>query len=233
MDFKQWIIDSGRSEKTAKNYHSAIAGSISNWARDAGLVTDSLFEVQNPKDLENLIEQIKELDEFIANNSRGKSMYSAALKRYLAFIEEAPSPNDFRNDLEDILDDAQLSTETRLMLEARLGQGLFRQRVVEYWKRCAVTGFEEPSLLIASHIKPWRVANDRERLDTYNGLLLIPNLDKAFDTGHISFDEGGQIMLSDNLPSPEILGIRADMKVLAREQHQNYLEHHRTHVFLG
>lgn len=233
MDFKQWIIDSGRSEKTAQNYHSAIAGSISNWARDAGLVTDSLLEVRNPKDLENLIEQIKELDAFIANNSRGNSMYSAALKRYLAFLEEAPLPSDLQCDIEDILDDEQSSTATRLMLEARLGQGLFRQRVVEYWKRCAVTGFDEPSLLVASHIKPWRVANDHERLDTYNGLLLIPNLDKVFDTGHISFDEGGRIMLSAKLPRPEILGIRSDMKVLTQERHQNYLEHHRSHVFLG
>jgi predicted restriction endonuclease len=233
VDFKQWIIDSGRSEKTAKNYHTAIVGSISNWARDAGLVTDSLLEVRNPKDLENLIEQIKELDEFIANNSRGNSMYSAALKRYLAFLEEMPPLSDVQSDLERILEGEQPSTETRLMLEARLGQGLFRQRVVEYWKRCAVTGFEEPSLLIASHIKPWRVANDHERLDTYNGLLLIPNLDKVFDTGHISFDEDGQIMLSNNLPRPEILGISADMKVLTQERHQNYMEHHRTHVFLG
>ena len=29
-----------------------------------------------------------------------------------------------------------------------------------------------------SHIKPWRDADNQERLDAYNGLLLLPNYDK-------------------------------------------------------
>jgi 5-methylcytosine-specific restriction protein A len=52
-------------------------------------------------------------------------------------------------------------------------------------------------LLKASHIKPWRDSDNAERLDIYNGLLLIPNLDSAFDKGYISFDDGGKIIISD------------------------------------
>ena len=32
---------------------------------------------------------------------------------------------------------------------------------------------------------------------TTNGLLLVPNLDSAFDRGYISFDNDGKIIISD------------------------------------
>ena len=56
-----------------------------------------------------------------------------------------------------------------------------------------------PTLLRASHIKPWRAASGAERLDKFNGLLLTPNLDLAFDQGLISFDDHGQILLGEDL----------------------------------
>ena len=48
-----------------------------------------------------------------------------------------------------------------------------------------MSGITSTWILIASHIKPWRVSNNNERLDVYNGLLLLPNLDKLFDKGYI------------------------------------------------
>ena len=51
-------------------------------------------------------------------------------------------------------------------------------------------------MLLASHIKPWRDSNHQERLDKFNGLLLLANLDKAFDLGFISFDDSGKVPIS-------------------------------------
>ncbi len=84
---------------------------------------------------------------------------------------------------------------------------------------------------MASHIKPWRAANDQERLDTYNGILLLPNLDKAFDLGYISFTEKGQIQVSEFVEAPHNLGIQQTMQINLVSQHQDYLAYHREEIF--
>jgi hypothetical protein len=40
-------------------------------------------------------------------------------------------------------------------------------------------------------IRCWRDANNDERLDGENGLLLMPNADHLFDRGFISFEDNG------------------------------------------
>ena len=57
----------------------------------------------------------------------------------------------------------------------------------------------DPKFLIASHIKPWACSESGEKLDIDNGLLLCPNHDALFDSGYISFDENGVIMISEHL----------------------------------
>jgi predicted restriction endonuclease len=99
-----------------------------------------------------------------------------------------------------LLDDMQRlrevpsSTERDALTKARLGQGLFRHRVAEREPACRVTGLARQQFLVASHIKPWRDCDNRERLHGANGLLLSPHVDKLFDRHWISFDAGGQLI---------------------------------------
>ena len=86
------------------------------------------------------------------------------------------------------------ATERDALTKARLGQGLFRQRVTEQEPICRVTGLARQEFLIASHIKPWRDCDHQERLDGANGLLLSPHVDKLFDRHWISFDSDGQLI---------------------------------------
>ena len=74
------------------------------------------------------------------------------------------------------------------IVKQRIGQGAFRKQLMEKWKGCSVTGYEQSEILVASHIKPWSESSDEEKLDTNNGLLLVANLDKAFDQGLITFE---------------------------------------------
>lgn len=117
------------------------------------------------------------------------------------------------------------------MLKTRIGQGSFRQKLISLWGGCAVTGYKDPSMLVASHIKPWRISTNIERLDAYNGLLLLPTLDKAFDTGFISFKKDGHIIISPLLKEPESLGITQSMSVNFKPENQLYMEFHRDTVF--
>lgn len=101
-----------------------------------------------------------------------------------------------------VLADMALSdTEKGQVVKARRGQGLFRKNVEAREKSCRLTGITNSALLIASHIKPWRLCTTAaERLDGANGLLLTPDADRLFDRGFISFAPDGSVILSERLP---------------------------------
>jgi predicted restriction endonuclease len=94
-----------------------------------------------------------------------------------------------------------------------------------------VTKYPDCAFLIASHIKPWSASTNEERLDKHNGLLLLANLDKAFDLGYVSFNEKGNILISEQLEEYQTLGIEKDMSVLLVKAHQDYLAFHREERF--
>lgn len=126
-------------------------------------------------------------------------------------------------------------TEQLAIRKSRIGQGLFRERVITLWGGCSVTGLTELSLLRASHIKPWRECSNLERLDPFNGLLLHPALDHLFDAGWITFDPQARIRISRSvsLPDRRILGVEPGMSLRKLPSGaEGYLEFHRTRVFL-
>jgi hypothetical protein len=88
------------------------------------------------------------------------------------------------------------ATQKQALVNARLGQGLFRARVIRWERHCRVTGVANAELLRASHIKPWNKSTDRQKLDGNNGLLLAPHLDHLFDKGYISFSNAGHMIVS-------------------------------------
>jgi hypothetical protein len=126
-------------------------------------------------------------------------------------------------------------TEREALQKARVGQGRFRKDLLDYWQEaCAVTRLRLPDILKASHIKPWRVSSNAERLDPFNGLLLLPQYDELFDAGWISFRDDGTMLVSRVLaktPLP-LLGVQAGAR-LARvdPRHRPFLEYHRK-IFL-
>ena len=128
------------------------------------------------------------------------------------------------------------TTEREQVIAARKGQGVYRERLLAKWGgACAVTGLAVPELLMASHARPWKVATNKARLDGDNGLPLIPNLDKLFDRGYISFADDGTIMISPALSAAACAAFGVDptkllIKPLSAEQ-QAYMAYHRDYVF--
>jgi putative restriction endonuclease len=138
-----------------------------------------------------------------------------------------------------ITDDPGLDSTTKQQLVlARHGQGVFRTRIFEFEKACRLTNIENPRLLIASHIKPWRVCGTAaERLDGANGLLLAPHVDRLFDRGFIGFSDVGDVMVSPHFDRLDLdrLGLREACAKGCAPFHKRqtiYLAFHRATVLL-
>jgi len=122
-------------------------------------------------------------------------------------------------------------TQREVIASARVGQGKFREEVLSIWNwKCPITDISTPGLLVASHIYPWALSTDEERLDEYNGFPFSPDIDKLFDRGFISFEDTGELIIHQDFTreSLEKLGIQAKTKIrgLSRK-HTKYLKKHR------
>jgi hypothetical protein len=126
-----------------------------------------------------------------------------------------------------------ITTRESLSL-ARIGQGKFRTSLIDYWGGCAITNCKTHSLLKASHIKPWKDSSNAERLDVFNGILLMPNYDTLFDKGLITFSEDGHMVTSPTLSSSDIktIGIKKNVIINFDIKHQEYLAFHRDNIYI-
>ncbi|MDQ0896314.1 MULTISPECIES: HNH endonuclease [unclassified Paenibacillus] len=91
-------------------------------------------------------------------------------------------------------------TEREQIIRSRIGQSLFRDRLLKQRQRCDLCPVSNLNVLTASHIKEWSCCESNfERLDPENGLLLCPNHDRLFDRKLISFEDDGTIIISTKL----------------------------------
>ncbi|MCA8904833.1 MAG: HNH endonuclease, partial [Hyphomonas sp.] len=125
------------------------------------------------------------------------------------------------------------TTEAERLVVQRVGQNIFRERLIKYWRgRCPLTGIVDKPLLRASHIKPWRdCENDAERLDVHNGLLLSALWDAVFDGGLVTFGDDGIPVFSANLSEQARARLSFDRPVDLTDKHRAFLDWHRTKVF--
>ncbi|MDX0060409.1 HNH endonuclease [Sinorhizobium meliloti] len=147
---------------------------------------------------------------------------------------------DIRDRLEILAEDAVVrspdlsATEREQIIKARIGQGVFRDALVTFWKgRCCVTGCAVGPVLRASHIKPWRASTNAERLDRYNGMLLAANIDVLFDRGLISFSDEGEILRSREISVEALMSLGCNQVIRVRlgQHHAPYLAYHRAVIF--
>ncbi|MCG2578092.1 HNH endonuclease [Dechloromonas sp. XY25] len=231
MIFEDWMLHKGLSASTSLKYDGAIKGALTEWGMDNGLLEGPLTAIRSRTQFESISKQIRELPIFHERNERGHHMYSSALLKYAEYLSEG-FDSDIESDIETIIADPSISmTEKNSLVKARIGQGTFRQRLIGLWGGCSVTGFTDCNLLVASHIKPWRASSNAERMDKFNGLLLIPNLDRAFDAGLITFEKDGEIKVSPQMSEPEKLGIQPKLRVALKSENEIYMEFHRSEVF--
>lgn len=145
----------------------------------------------------------------------------------------------------DFLDKEILKNPTQIEVEntskiiqqtIRIGQEKFRRNLLDEIPCCPITGITDRRILTASHIKPWRVSNNKERLDKNNGFIFSPTIDKLFDIGLISFENNKRLLISKALDKTNIISIGIEPKrvyeKLPIENRVQYLEYHRNFIFL-
>jgi putative restriction endonuclease len=226
-DFYQFMIYQGNQKsRTKTNYLSWLRFLSNNYAIDNTLTSEKIDFIITQE-----LEKRKNRGKY--KREKDISNFRSALRKYLLFID-----TDFENEKEilitrkitDILNNKTLSsTEKKSIVLSRLGQGFFRKALINYWNSCSLNDYKRFDLLVASHIKPWKDANNHERLDIYNGLLLPPNYDKLFDKGYISFDRNGKIIISKFFKEDDIrvFNITKREKLIRIEKiHTKYLEYH-------
>jgi hypothetical protein len=122
-------------------------------------------------------------------------------------------------------------TVRRALINARIGQGGYRRRMLQVWDgRCALTGIDVPEVLVASHAKSWADSSNEERLDEYNGLLLAGTMDRLFDAGLISFADDGRLLIGTGLNDSQLRSMGCPESMRLRtidERHRPYLKDHR------
>ena len=164
---------------------SAIAMRLSNFAS-----VDPYHRERGISGLRGGIAQVQPIwDEFSVN----KEDLIFESEKILAQIQKTTIENKYSSILKDV---ENLVGETKVReVKTRINQNVFRQIVLaNYSGKCAVTGFNSTSFLIASHIIPWSI-DKQNRLNPQNGVLLNNLHDKAFENGFMAINKNYDILI--------------------------------------
>jgi hypothetical protein len=129
--------------------------------------------------------------------------------------------------------DLPKGTEAERLIIHRVGQDIFRDRLMTYWQgRCPLTGITDPEILRASHIIPWKdCASDADRLDVHHGLLFWALWDAAVDRGLETFDDDGRPQFSPRLSERAHAKLRWQSPIPLTDRHRARLVWHRREAF--
>lgn len=232
-DFYQYLTKQGNvSPRTKTNYISWLRFLSNNYLIDEGLSLEKIEIILKKEEIRRQNRQIYKKEKDLRN-------FYFALKKFLSFLSF-----DFKNheqsivskEINNVEKNKKLSkTEKETLILSRIGQGNFRKKLIDYWNSCSVSRFGKIDILIASHIKPWKHSDNSERTDVYNGLLLLPNYDRLFDKGYITFDENGKICFSRLISKSDrnLLGLDSSIQLTKIEdKHREYLYFHAENCFM-
>jgi len=234
-DFYHYLRDSeggGLAAKTSGDYISRMRFLSGLYTLDDRITKERVDEIMKQ-------ERMMSTNRDKYNTPHAMSDLHSGLMKFLAFVQSdyyQSLTNRENEELRKVEASTVLSTtEKAAIVKARIGQGLFRKRLFDYWHGSSIIQCDIPWFLIASHIKPWCNSDNQERLDVYNGLLLTPDYDKLFDSGYISFANTGDMLISPHLSRKDRDELKLSPSIRLHQispQHWKYLTYHQEHVFL-
>jgi hypothetical protein len=214
-----------------------------DWTGDGRRIDVAYVDIPTPLPVDELVDLFPQLQAEggpLQVDGRGKMGYLFEVAPQAAL--EILNRLDKTIDIDSVINAGQasnagyVSTTVSRSVNARVGQDKFRDDLMTLWAgQCALTGVDRKELLIASHTKPWRLSNDKERTDKNNGFLFESRIDKLFDARLISFDDDGRILISTLLSESNVLAlqIKKDQKIRnsLNSSQKDYLKFHREQLF--
>jgi len=221
----------GLGSNTGRDYITRLKFLITDYIIDSSLTIDKINEIMAQ-------EETKRHHRTKYTTKKSMSDFRSGLNKFYDFLNsnfEGISQEMESQEVSKVKEASNInSTEKQSIIQARVGQGLFRKKLINYWGVCSITGCNMKELLVASHIKPWRYSENSERIDPFNGLLLLPNFDKLFDKGYITVQLDGKVLISKHLPKENIILMKLSRlpRVNLDHRHMEYLEYHKENCFI-
>ncbi len=139
---------------------------------------------------------------------------------------------------EDISETPKTKKENKYTIIGRgSNQRIFRDQLLKAYKeKCAISGkyfkYKNTSLLEAAHIIP---VSHGGSYDTDNGILMTPDLHKAFDEGAFTFDENYNLILYKDIEENNYIPISKKINYLPDDSN-NYpskmsINYHKKYIF--
>lgn len=199
-----------------------------NWIREVCLpIISSVCAMKLRDENGKLVFYWKPFPDWNALNSKRRTAYIVYGKSKKAEDEDIDNPK---------------TSEDAIPPKGRKGQAKYREQLMEQCQLCPFTYITDIHLLVASHIKPWAVSTDVEKVDPYNGYMLSPLYDRLFDKGYITFTEDKRILISNWISQEnwekmkKYCGLDTTKKyplLLMDDKRKEYLDYHRNYVFRG
>lgn len=233
-DFYHYMItEGGLAPKTSCDYISRLKFLSVTYRIDNTLDEEGVEEILRE-------EEIRRIGRRKYCTQKSIFDFRSGLRKFLDFLKSdyrKRYENSILSEIKMVRENHHLSvTEKEAVILSRRGQGVFRHELIKYWDGCAVSKCSLTDMLVASHIKPWKDSTNEERLDIFNGLLLLPNYDKLFDLGYMTFTLEGKAVYSKLLSRNDkyLLGLTSSLFLChIEEAHKNYLKYHNENCFIG
>jgi predicted restriction endonuclease len=206
------------------------------------IVPEGLRSYHSEKDDPKAYFELKELiekDEFWTKENSIKKLFAEdkVMLSQLSLFEQAIGNNNEKEIEKEIEKDIEQleGRDKETIIKSRVNQSVFRNKLLEKYTNCCLCKVNDSNFLRASHIKPWSKSNSIEKLDVNNGLLLCPNHDALFDIGVISFNDDGNILISEKLTDVNklMLNINPNMKIEVTTSNLEYIRYHRENIYKG
>lgn len=207
-----------------------------------GFTKDKCLQLKNFGEYENLVAHFTVIEDIeierewfydLKNGLKINSPYQPDI--WSDFLREGPQLNieDPENKFLYSTPQEVLKHSTIREIEVRLSQASFRKSLLLRNNACQICGIANGNVLIASHIIPWRIANNEEKCDSDNGIVLCANHDRLFDRGLITFNDSGEIIISREISKSDLekLNIYAQNPVKLTKGNREYLRYHREFIF--
>ena len=235
--FNNWLKETSKLSDSSVYKYSHAVNTISREMMERKVIVKPLKDMEL-FEIDLAISLIFCDEYFITKNEVGNKMYSNALKWFRSYVES----NIFdivaaKIEEKRIRENVNISTtERESIVKARIGQGKFREQLLAKYGTCIISGIDISKALVASHIKPWAVSTNEERVSVNNGLLLSATYDRLFDSGLITFANEGKLIISrfiseENRNKLNIINGQI-YKLQSNVQMRNFLEYHNDVVFI-